>query len=115
MTNVQRLIAMGMLAVFAMSCALTEAEEHFNKGVELQNDDRYQEAIVEYTKAIELDDQLARAYTNRGNLYGQLGQFDRAIADFDQAIALDPGDALAYWNRGLARRALGEMEEANER
>ena len=39
---------------------------------------------------------------NRGNAYGDLGQFQRAIEDYDEAIRPNPEYADAYNNRGVA-------------
>ena len=50
---------------------------------------QYQNAINEYTKAIQLDPDYADAYVKRGLSYYDLGQHQYAIADFDKACSLD--------------------------
>ncbi len=57
---------------------------------------------------------LATAYNNRGNAYGNLGEYRRAIEDYDQALRIDPGNTLAYNNRGNAYDNLGEYRRAIE-
>ena len=47
-------------------------------------------AIADYTVAIELDPQSARAYKNRGDARLFLEDYAGAIADFDVAVALNP-------------------------
>ena len=59
-------------------------------------------AIEDYNKAIDLDPEDARTYTNRGNAYRDIGDFGAAIEDYNKAIDLDPEDARFYTNRGLA-------------
>ena len=55
------------LALALVGCGgLSEAEERYNAGVELQEQGSLEEAISEYDEAIRLDPQLADAYNNRG-------------------------------------------------
>ena len=51
---------------------------------------RYQEALEDINKSIELDPEYARAYKNRGIAYYFLGQNESAIADFQKALEMDP-------------------------
>src|SRR5262249_61588366 len=56
-----------------------------------------QDAIVDYTRATQLDPSLAEAVFNRGGAYAKLGQRDAAQAHWTRAIALesDPGTKSA--------------------
>lgn len=62
--------------------------------------DESEKALLNYTRAIELNSQDAIAYSNRGVTYYDLEQYDAALADFTRAIELNPQDAIAYYNRG---------------
>ena len=53
-------------------------------------------SIGDFNKAIELNQNFAEAYGNRGISYLELGQYQRAIEDHDKAIELDPNHAVAY-------------------
>jgi len=88
------------------------AEEHFYRGLAHLDGDRYDEAIIEFTRTIELDPYCAVAYVNRGIAYRQKGMSDQAIADFNRAIKLDPTLAKAYCNRGLTYDDTGEYDQA---
>lgn len=55
---------------------------------------------------------LAIAYSNRGNSFLRRGQNDKAIQDYDQAIGLDPRLADAYRNRGAAWFNLSAYDKA---
>ena len=72
------LAAVSLLAL-AACVGLSEAEERYNAGVDLQEEGRLLEAIAEYDEAIRLDPELAGAYVNRGAAYDDLGQLDRSI------------------------------------
>ncbi|MFC2019330.1 tetratricopeptide repeat protein [Chloroflexota bacterium] len=49
------------------------AEEHSKKDTELVAQGQYDEALVEYNQAIELDPQFVEAYNNRAITYRHLG------------------------------------------
>ena len=69
-------------------------------------------AIADFTAAIELDKEYAKAYFNRGFAKNGLGDYDNAIADYDRALEINPQNADAYYNRGLAKGELGNYDNA---
>ncbi|MCU4139364.1 MAG: hypothetical protein MW690_001296 [Methanophagales archaeon] len=50
----------------------------------------YEQAIEDFSKAIELNPNYAGAYYNRGIAYAKLNQHERAIEDYNKAIELNP-------------------------
>ncbi|WP_072622139.1 tetratricopeptide repeat protein [Spirulina major] len=54
---------------------------YYNRSNAYSDMNRYEEAIADYTRAIELDSKLAHVYANRGDLYKALKQYETAIAD----------------------------------
>ena len=69
-------------------------------------------AIVDFDRAIELDDQFAIAYFNRGTAKHRKGDYEGAIADFNHAIELNPQFAAAYSNRSNTKNKIGDHEGA---
>src|SRR6185369_8762816 len=65
------------------------------------------QAIADYTKAIDIVPSYVAAYNNRGNAYLRAGLREKAIADFTKAIEVDPKNALAYNNRAWTLRKSG--------
>jgi tetratricopeptide (TPR) repeat protein len=63
-------------------------------------------------QAIQLKPDHTEAYFERGNVYGQRGEWSQALADYDQAIRLHPGYAEAYNNRGAVYCELHRLTEA---
>jgi tetratricopeptide (TPR) repeat protein len=61
----------------------------------------YSLAIEDFSQALSLRPDYAKAYSNRGTIYSYEGQYAKAIKDFDQAIQLKPDYAKAYNNRGF--------------
>ena len=59
----------------------------------------YDQAIAEFSEALELDPNDARAWLGRGKARLAKRDFDRALADFDEALRLDPNEATAAVGR----------------
>jgi len=76
------------------------AEEYFNLGFNNVKQGNLSQAILEFTKAIEMNPGYADAYNNRGVAYAKQGNFNQAAADYNKAIEINPNDANAYLNRG---------------
>jgi tetratricopeptide (TPR) repeat protein len=77
-------------------------------GVARANSGDKQGAISDYTEAIRLDPQDAKAYSNRGANRAALGDRQGAMTDYNEAIRLNPQDPFAYVNRGNTRAELGD-------
>jgi len=88
------------------------AEDVLTKGINAGKNKDFNSAIINYTKAIELDPKHVPAYNSRGIAYDDLKKYPEAIADYTKAIELDPKFADAYYNRGLAYKSLGKTKEA---
>ncbi len=77
-----------------------ESDSHHSRGYLYRKDGDFENAIIEYTKAIELNPMNFKAWFNRGFAYDKLGQCNRAVSDYGYALAIDPKNAFAYYNRG---------------
>jgi tetratricopeptide (TPR) repeat protein len=75
---------------------------------------KYDEALADYTKAIELDPTDGELYLIRGVAYSLKGFQDEAIRDYSIAIAIDPGNSDAYFNRAQAYEAKNMNDKALE-
>ena len=73
---------------------------------------KYEAAVADYDKAIELDPKQCDVFCRRGNAKYYLGNYEAAIADYDRAIELDPKDAFAFGCRGLVNFVLVNDEAA---
>ncbi len=107
-------ISIMLLVVLCLAgLALAEsAQQFFDRGVEASENDNYDEAIADFTKALEIDPNYAKAYGNRGITYAEKGQPDEAIADFNKALQINPKDAEAYTYRGWAYAYKGQFDQA---
>jgi len=69
-------------------------------------------AVDDYTSAVGLDPEYAKAYNNRGNARATLGDLEGGVDDYDAALELDGSLTLTYYNRGLIHYRLGNYQEA---
>ena len=89
-----------------------EAEVYYTRGIAYCESGDYDQAIADFTKAIELEPGRAEGHYNRGTAYSKKGEVKLAIEDYTEAIELKPDYADAYYNRGGAFLRLGEWEKA---
>ena len=100
------LVSFGQSAHQNMALKL-KAGVYYDSGISRINLEDYYGAVADFTKAIELNPDLAEAYYNRGISKYYLEDYYGAIADYTKAIErnfhqLDP-DITAYNNRGAAK------------
>ena len=72
---------------------------------------KYNEAIADFNKSIELNPKNETVYNNRGSVYNELGNYNEAIADFNKSIELNPKNADVYARRGYVYNKLGNYNE----
>jgi tetratricopeptide (TPR) repeat protein len=78
------------------------ARVYFNRGVAKNKHSLADDALLDYTKAIECDPNYSKAYNNRGLNYLRKGRLAEAITDFTKAIELTLKDPLPFFNRAFA-------------
>jgi tetratricopeptide (TPR) repeat protein len=88
------------------------AQDYSRLGWEYYNQEKYDYAISNFTKAIQMNPYLAGAYNGRGWAYHDINEQDLAIADFTRAITLDNNYANAYCGRGWSYEWKGDYESA---
>lgn len=88
------------------------AAAHNNRGFSLLQLQRYDEAIEDLGKAIELSPNFHTAYLNRGAALARSGKIDLAIKDFESVVKLRPNDPVSQINLGKAHFINGQYDEA---
>ncbi|HVX65345.1 MAG TPA: tetratricopeptide repeat protein [Bryobacteraceae bacterium] len=92
---------------------LKEAENWFERGLELEQTGAPPEEIIEaYQKSLELDPSSAGAAVNLGTVYYHLRRWEDAERAYQQAVTIDPEYALAHFNLGNLFDERGETEKA---
>ena len=67
---------------------------------------RYDKALADLNRAIELDPADALDIASRGETYRLMGRYEEALADLNRAIELNPGYASAIASRGETYRPM---------
>lgn len=90
------------------------AQAHFNLGLLQANNNRHDEAISHYRRAVELEPDNAQAHYNLAILLAMRQCNDEAETCYRKAIAADPEHAAAYANLGLLLAGQKRAEEAEQ-
>uniref|UniRef100_A0A023EQZ7 Putative small glutamine-rich tetratricopeptide repeat tpr-containing protein n=1 Tax=Aedes albopictus TaxID=7160 RepID=A0A023EQZ7_AEDAL len=89
-----------------------EAENLKNEGNRLMKEEKYQEALNTYSKAINLDATNPVFYCNRAAAYSRLGDYQSAADDCRMSLRYDPNYSKAYGRLGLAYSKMNKHELA---
>src|SRR5262249_3896877 len=95
-----------------------QSEEHFARGVELQQNGDLEGARAAYEAALKLIPRRIDALSNLGVVFAKLGQYDQAIIRYREALAIDSKEHSIRLNLGIAhyqtehyRQALVEFDQ----
>lgn len=91
-----------------------EAENLKNEGNRLMKEEKYQEALNTYSKAISQDATNPVFYCNRAAAYSRLGDYQSAADDCRMSLRYDPSYSKAYGRLGLAYSKMNKHEQALE-
>ena len=127
MRRICNLIAALMLVLGLCACgqsAQAKWQEQYDLGVRYLSEGNYEEAIIAFTAAIEIDAKRPEGFIGRGDAYALSGDTEdnlsAAQADYEAAIALDetlPGAWLGladvYIRRGDYEKAIFWLNESD--
>ena len=89
-----------------------EAEKYKQEGNRLMKEEKYSNAVEEYTKSIRLDPRNAIYYGNRAAAYINLKMYKKALQDSNISQQIDPDYIKSYIRCGLAYFGLEQYEKA---
>lgn len=104
----------GWFAYSYIAGAPQRARVEFDRGMHAMGPGKYPDAIVAFSRAIEIWPPFADAYLNRGIAEHNLGDRVSAAADFDKASDLDPNLTRAFDERGRLYLESGDTRRAIE-
>jgi protein O-mannosyl-transferase len=92
---------------------------YLNRGLAYHKEERYDEALRDYTTAIRLDSTNWAAISNMGAILEMQGKLDSAIAFYTHAIEMSRGKnaepfygrSTAYTRKGMYKEALHDLNE----
>ncbi len=107
-----RLWRAALLLVALAGCASFGSYIYYQKGVENHSQGDSEQAIRDYTHALNWDPDNWRARSNRAVAYTDRGDYDLAIADLDLLISRDPSQPAFFANRARAQMLKGDTARA---
>jgi Flp pilus assembly protein TadD len=89
-------------------------EDYFEQAVNAFGDEKLDEAIEQYQKALEIDPNYQDALHGLGMAQFNRGRVDDAIATARRLIELDQDDILAHTSLSMFYQAQGRIEDAEK-
>ncbi|OPZ59658.1 MAG: hypothetical protein BWY87_00892 [Deltaproteobacteria bacterium ADurb.Bin510] len=102
-----------ILLEFEMSPATKKARVHMERGDQLMRQERYPEALAEYSKVLDTLES-AEVYYNIGYIKTAKGEYDEALAAFRKATQLNQMFAKAYKAMAEVCRKMGNLKMAEK-
>jgi len=87
-------------------------QAHLSLGAYCYDQDNYEEAMVEYNRALELNPESAVAHNYIGLAYAMRGDFEKAIVHGMEAVRRDPDVDWHYDTMGTINVLQGKLDEA---
>jgi len=89
------------------------AAAHLERGIQLEQVGRLQDAIAETEEALRLNPELVKGHINLLILYGRLGNREKAEEHFQASVKLNPTQFPdAYYNYGIILLEEGKLDDA---
>ncbi len=107
------------IALFTTALLLTfvaasgqNGKKFYKAGTDFVESQKFNDAIVQFTAALELEPSNSDYYLARGSAYMEISKFQEAKTDFEKAIVFAPKNSDAYVSLGAACNKMGQFEEA---
>jgi tetratricopeptide (TPR) repeat protein len=109
----KRLFFVLLILVFAYGYANSQnGKKSFKAGEEFVENQRYDDAIVQFTAAITAEPSNSDYYIARGKAYLAVDKLTDAKADFEKAVVFTPKNTTALISLGAACNRMNNFEEA---
>ncbi len=89
-----------------------DVKVHNEKGIKLYWQKRYDDAVKEWERAIELDSSYPNPYNNIGIVYKLKGRYKKAIIFMEKALEVDPSYAKAHYSLSETYYTIRDYERA---
>lgn len=93
--------------------ASDRAATYDNRGIILNRQERFDEAVADFNRATTLRPDLGDAYINLGSVLIRQKSYEQALAQIDKGMQLGASfPHIGYYDRALALELLGRYQEA---
>jgi tetratricopeptide (TPR) repeat protein len=94
--------------------APADAQTAWVWGTALQEDGRFEEAVMAYLRVLEVFPEDRAAWRNMGLSHRLNNNYELALQAFDRVLEIDAEDRVAHYHKIFCFRALGRLQEADE-
>jgi tetratricopeptide (TPR) repeat protein len=91
------------------------AKQFIKAGDEFLKSNKFEDAIDQYSKGIQIEPDNSKAYTQRAYGYSQLAKYKEAAEDYDRASVFIPKDEINYFNSASMYFKIGDDQSALNR
>lgn len=91
---------------------LQAAVKSYNRGVQLEQEGKLDEAVASYKTALSQYPGMLRAANNLAHLYTQRQNYRQAAGVYEQAIERSPKEPMLYRNLGVVYHQMGDIKSA---
>ena len=100
--------------IYFMSSPKNKVREYSALGTSLYREGKYEEAIEQFNKAIELDSEISGPYRGLGGAYLELKDYEKAIENFEKSLSINPNSPNTYNGLGEVHYQIGDYDKAIE-
>jgi Flp pilus assembly protein TadD len=105
-------IIVGLATGIYMMKPVLDATACYKQGEAEYKKKKYDQAIADFTKAIQHYPKFGGAYNYRALCYIERAEYDKALPDLNEALRIEPKHASAHTNRGYVYYAQGDFDKA---
>lgn len=98
-----------ILLISGMAAYAQSAKKYVKAGKDFLDERKYEDAISQFTVAIQLDPNYTEAYVYRATVYEQLKDYDAAVKDYERAEVFMQKDEEIYYLLGRAYLRNGQL------
>ena len=91
-----------------------ELKTLLRNGIKAKERKDFNTAIINFSKAIELNSCCREAFFYRGSIFSEQEKYAEAVEEYTKAIEIEPKNYVSYLNRGIANEHLKRFSEAME-
>src|SRR3989304_949053 len=96
----------------AVAKAPMSARAHDKLGLAYMGIKKYELALEEFNKTLEINPRYYLAYYNAGVIYQLQGDLERARWAYEESLKISPGYFRSYYNVGIVYKKIGALDKA---
>jgi tetratricopeptide (TPR) repeat protein len=114
MKSVIKITLLLFIACIHLSVSSQSAKQYYKTGLTFIEAGNHQDAIDQFTKAINIDPEYVKAYVDRAASYEAIGDLESAAGDLKRALTFEPDEYELFYVAGRISYELARFNEALE-